>query len=427
MTSLKNSETLFGIAQQLMPGGVSSPVRAFRKVGGTPRYFAQAAGALARDEDGQSLVDFCMAWGPLILGHAHPAVIEAVVAAARSGLAFGTVNRHEVALAEFVLKAFPEHERVRFTVSGTEAVSTAVRLARAFTKRSMILKFTGCYHGHLDALLVKAGSGVVTQGLADSLGVPEAVAANTIVVPLDDEAALSAAFAQYGDQLAAVILEPLPANNGLLPQRKAWLQALRAHCTRADTLLIFDEVISGFRFHFGGYGRLVGVKADLTTLGKIVGGGLPVAAVAGRRDVMEQLAPLGAVYQAGTMAGNPVALAAGVATLSELQRPGVYEQLEALGGYLESRWHRRAGGLQLRRVGSLFWPWLEASAALPTTAEAIRPVVVDRYHQQYRLWLERGVYLPPSGYEVGFLSTAHTKAHVDTLLDALFGGHREHG
>lgn len=416
--SLKNSETLFGIAQRLMPAGVSSPVRAFRKVGGSPRYFAKGEGAQVRDEDGHALTDFCMAWGPLILGHAHPAVIEAVISTARDGLSFGTVHRNEVALAQLILKAFPEHDRVRFTVSGTEAVSTAVRLARAFTKRSMILKFSGCYHGHLDALLVKAGSGVVTQGLADSQGVPESTASSTLVVPLDDQAALASAFAQYGDRLAAVILEPLPANNGLLPQRKAWLNAVRAHCTRHDTVLIFDEVITGFRLHFGGYGQLAQVKPDLTTLGKIVGGGLPVAAVVGRRDLMEQLAPLGGVYQAGTMAGNPVALAAGIATLTELLKPEVYTKLEHLGALVEEGWRRRANGVGLQRVGSMFWPYFE-SGAPPVTAETIEPKVVERYHAQYGRWLERGVYLPPSGYEVSFLSTAHTPAHVEQLLEVL--------
>ncbi len=417
--SLKIAESLFAHAQQLMPAGVSSPVRAFRKVGGTPRYFSKGEGAFAKDEDGNTLLDFCMAWGPLILGHAHPAVIEAVTSAARDGLAFGTVHRNEVALAELVLKAFPEHDKVRFVVSGTEAVSTAMRLARAYTKRSMILKFSGCYHGHLDALLVKAGSGVVTQGLADSAGVPESIASQTIVVPLDDDAALSSAFEQYGSRLAAVILEPLPANNGLLPQRKAWLETLRAHCTKHGALLVFDEVITGFRFHFGGYGRLVGVKPDLTTLGKILGGGLPVAAVVGRQAIMDQLAPLGDVYQAGTMAGNPVTLAAGIATLKELERPGVYETLEKLGAQFEAGWHQRSKGLALQRQGSLLWPYLEKTPKAPTTAESIRPETIDRYHTSYSTWLERGVYLPPSGYEVSFLSTAHTPAHVDVLLDAL--------
>ncbi|MDP3235866.1 MAG: glutamate-1-semialdehyde 2,1-aminomutase [Myxococcales bacterium] len=416
--SSSTSEALFERARGRMPGGVSSPVRAFGKVGGAPRYISRAEGPFMWDEDGNQLLDFCLAWGPNILGHAHPGVVEAVTRTVRDGLAFGTTHRHEVALADLVLEAFPEAQLTRFVVSGTEAVATALRLARGSTGRALTLKFTGCYHGHVDSMLVKAGSGLVTQGLSDSKGVPEGLAATTVVVPLDDEAALAAAFEKYGPQLAAAIVEPLPANNGLLVQRKAWLEALRAHCTRNGTVLIFDEVINGFRFHFGGYGRLMGVKPDLTTLGKILGGGLPVAAVVGTRELLSQLAPLGGVYQAGTMAGNPVALAAGIATLTELKKPGTYEALEALGAHLESRWAQRGRGLGLRRFGSLFWPYLDAVTP-PTTAEAIRADVVARYHDAYRGWLDRGVYLPPSGYEVGFLSTAHTTAHVDRLLDVM--------
>ncbi len=419
MPSSSQSEALFERARSRVPGGVSSPVRAFGKVGGTPRYIRRAQGPWMWDEDGNQLLDFCMAWGPGILGHAHPVVIEAVTRAAQDGLAFGTAHRNEVALADLVLSAFPEHQLVRFVVSGTEAVQTAVRLARGTTGRSLTLKFSGCYHGHVDSLLVKAGSGVVTQGLSDSLGVPAGLAATTVVVPLDDEAALSAAFEQYGDQLAAAIVEPLPANNGLLVQRQAWLQALRAHCTRTGTVLIFDEVINGFRFHFGGYGRLVGVTPDLTTLGKIIGGGLPVAAVVGKRELLSKLAPLGGVYQAGTMAGNPVALAAGIATLETLRQPGTYETLEKLGAHLENGWKTLAKGLSLQRVGSLFWPYLDTRPA-PTTAEAIDPEVINRFHQRYRGWLDRGVYLPPSGYEVGFLSTSHSTADVDRLLEVFF-------
>lgn len=419
MSSSTRSEALFEKARGRMPGGVSSPVRAFGKVGGTPRYISRAQGAHLWDEDGNHLLDFCMAWGPAILGHAHPAVVDAVGRTARDGLAFGTVHRNEVQLADLVLEAFPEHQLVRFVVSGTEAVQTAIRLARGSTGRPLTLKFTGCYHGHVDSLLVKAGSGVVTQGLSDSLGVPEGLAATTVVVPLDDEAALNAAFEQYGPKLAAAIVEPLPANNGMLVQRTPWLEALRALCTKHGTVLIFDEVINGFRFHFGGYGRKVGVTPDLTTLGKILGGGLPVAAVAGRRELLSKLAPLGGVYQAGTMAGNPVALAAGIATLETLKAPGTYERLESLGAHLERGWKARAGGLGLQRVGSVFWPYL-APGPLPTSAEAIDAEVIARFHARYRAWLERGVYLPPSGYEVGFLSTAHTTADVDRLLEVLF-------
>ena len=318
--STAKSEALYARAVQVIPAGVSSPVRAFRKVGGRPIYFSRGEGAHVFDEDGNQYVDFCMAWGPLILGHAHPAVVEAATRAARDGLAFGTVHRNEPRLAELVLEAFPYAERVRFVVSGTEAVMTAVRLARGDTGRSMLVKFAGCYHGHGDALLAKAGSGVVTQGLSGSEGVPPSAVRDTLVLPLGNTAALDEAFSKHGRDIAAVIIEPLPANNGLLKQSDAFLQAVRKACSQAGALLIFDEVINGFRFGYHGYAKLCGVEPDLTTLGKIVGGGLPVGAVCGRARVMDQLAPLGPVYQAGTMAGNPVALSAGIATLEELRK-----------------------------------------------------------------------------------------------------------
>src|SRR6185369_13820141 len=314
--SQTRSAELYSRAEALIPAGVSSPVRAFRKVGGTPVFFKSASGAHAVDEDGNRYLDFCMAWGPLILGHAHPRVIEAVERAVANGLAFGTAYRGEGELAERVLAAYPYAKLVRFVVSGTEAVATAVRIARASNGRRRILKFDGCYHGHVDSLMVKAGSGVITQGLADSAGVPATVAADTLVIPLGDTAALERAFAEAGADLAAAIIEPLPANNGLLLQSPQYLRRLRELTAQHGTVLIFDEVITGFRFGFHGYDKVLGIEPDLTTLGKIVGGGLPVAAVLGRRELLAQLAPLGPVYQAGTMAGNPVCLAAGVATLT---------------------------------------------------------------------------------------------------------------
>jgi glutamate-1-semialdehyde 2,1-aminomutase len=424
--SPSRSDTLFARAKELIPGGVSSPVRAFGKVGGGPRYMSRGEGAYLFDEEGERYLDVCMAWGPLILGHAHPAVLEAVAKAAHDGLAFGTTHRHEVELAELVMKAFPEHERVRFVVSGTEAVTTAMRLARGATGRSMILKFTGCYHGHVDSLLVKAGSGLVTQGLAESKGVPEAVASNTVVLPLNDLSALKEAFARFGPKLAAAIIEPLPANNGMLPQQREFLHELRALCSANGALLVFDEVINGFRFRFGGYGHSAGVKPDLTTLGKIVGGGLPVAALVGPKSLMEQLAPLGPVYQAGTMAGNPVALAAGIATLTELAKGDAYVKLEQLGARLEETWQKSALSkrLRLQRWGSVFWPYAGLEGELPRSAEAIDGAAVERYHGWYRRWLAAGVYLPPSGYEVSFLSTAHTLEQMDTLVGVLEEGSR---
>ena len=314
------SERLFARARQLMPGGVSSPVRAFGSVGGTPRYFSRGEGSSVVDEDGRKYVDFCMAWGPLILGHAHPAVIDAVTRAAVDGLAFGTCHRNEPALAELVLEAFAPADRVRFVVSGTEAVMTAIRLARAHTGRRLLLKFSGCYHGHGDSMLVKAGSGVITLGLAESEGVNANVAQDTLVAPLGELEALQQVFEEHGRQIAAVLIEPLPANNGLLVQERRFLERLRALTHEHGALLVFDEVISGFRFGFHGYSKVVGVEPDLTTLGKIVGGGLPVGAVVARGEILDRLAPLGKTYQAGTMAGNPVALAAGIATLQTLRQ-----------------------------------------------------------------------------------------------------------
>jgi glutamate-1-semialdehyde 2,1-aminomutase len=396
-------------------------VRAFRKVGGTPVFFKQASGAHAIDEDGNRYLDFCMAWGPLILGHAHPRVVEAVQRAAADGLAFGTAHRLEGELAERVLAAYPYAGLVRFVVSGTEAVATAVRIARASNGRRRILKFDGCYHGHVDSLMVKAGSGVVTQGLADSAGVPAQVAADTLVIPLGDVAVLEQAFHEHGRELAAAIIEPVPANNGLLLQSAAYLRRLRELTREHGVVLIFDEVITGFRFGYHGYDRVVGVEPDLTTLGKIVGGGLPVAAVLGRKDLLAQLAPLGPVYQAGTMAGNPVALAAGLATLAELAEGGVYRHLEALGRHLDAAFARHAlrSQAQLPRMGPIVWPYFDTAGALPAAASAISATAVATYHGRYSSWLAQGVYLPPSAYEVCFLSAAHSTADVDRLLDVL--------
>ena len=396
-------------------------MRAFRKVGGTPVFFKSAQGAHVVDEDGNRYLDFCMAWGPLILGHAHPRVVEAVQRAAADGLAFGTAHRGEGELAERVLAAYPYAKQVRFVVSGTEAVATAVRMARASNGRRRILKFDGCYHGHVDALMVKAGSGIITQGLADSAGVPAQVAADTLVIPLGDLAALEQAFREQGKDIAAAIIEPLPANNGLLIQSREYLQKLRELTRANDTVLIFDEVITGFRFGYHGYDKLLGIEPDLTTLGKIVGGGLPVAAVLGKRELLQQLAPLGPVYQAGTMAGNPVCLAAGIATLTELATGDTYRHIEMLGKHLDAALarHPLAQIAQLPRVGPIVWPYFEAAGPVPTAAHQIPTAVMTDYHRRYRGWLERGVYLPPSAYEVCFLSAAHTTTDIDKLLDVL--------
>ena len=404
-------ESLFQRAQGVLPGGVSSPVRAFRSVGGVPRYVRAASGATLIGEEGERWTDFCLAWGPLILGHAHPEVVEAVQRAAADGLAFGTVTRGEIELGERILAGYPHHERVRLLTSGTEAVMTALRLARAATGRPRVLKFAGCYHGHADAMLVRGGSGLVSFGIGDSAGVAPATAADTVVAPLDDEAAVDAAFAEHGAALAAVIVEAVPANNGLLLQRDAWLRHLREVSRAHGTLLIFDEVITGFRFHYGGYDRLCGVTPDLTTLGKIVGGGLPLAAVAGPAAILDLLAPVGPAYQAGTMGGNPVAVAAGRATLDVLARGEVYAHLDALGRAFDAlpsrtRWVRK---------GPIVWPWLGGGAP-PTTDAGIDPSVKPAFGALHRAWLEAGIYFPPSAYEVGFLCGAHREEDLRRLV-----------
>ncbi len=412
------SERLYSRARALMPGGVSSPVRAFGSVGGTPRYMARGEGAWMFDEDGRKYLDFCMAWGPNILGHAHPAVIDAVIRTAKDGLAFGTCHRNELAMAELVLEAFAPADRVRFVVSGTEAVMTAIRLARAHTGRKLLLKFSGCYHGHADALMVKAGSGVVTLGLAESEGVT--VAHDTLVAPLGDIEALEQLFREHGPELAAAFIEPLPANNGLLIQEPRFLKRLRELTSEHGTVLVFDEVINGFRFGFHGYAKVVGVQPDLTTLGKIIGGGLPVGAVVGRAEIMERLAPLGKTYQAGTMAGNPVALAAGIATLTELRTGAPYRHLEALGGLMDvAVGEKKNRAFRMVRVGSLFWPYYSLNGPIPTQAEKIAPEAVAGFKSRYGGWLEAGIYLPPSAYEVGFLSAAHSPNDVERLVAAL--------
>ena len=418
---MTRSAELYQRACDLMPAGVNSPVRAFRSVGGTPVMFKHANGAEFTDVDGNRYVDFCLSWGPLILGHAAPEVIEAVQQAVSEGLSFGAPHAREVQLAERVLAAFPEMERVRFVSSGTEAVMSALRLARGATDRPLILKFDGCYHGHADAMLVKAGSGLVTHGMSDSAGVPQEVADLTIVVPLDDDAALEKAFEEHGSRLAAAIIEPMPANNGLLLQRDEFLRKLRALCDRHGTLLIFDEVISGLRLRYGGYGQEVGIRPDLVTLGKIVGGGMPVGAFLARKELMELVAPLGPVYQAGTLSGNPVAMAAGRACLDELANGGAYTQLENLGKQLDERFaaiQAKVPWFQWARRGSVFWLYL-AEGELPRRADRISPQPRERFNALHGKLLDRGIYLGPSAFEVGFLSTAHGTAEVDRLAEAL--------
>ncbi|OYW02040.1 MAG: aspartate aminotransferase family protein [Acidobacteria bacterium 37-71-11] len=397
-------------------------MRAFRAVGGPPIFYREAAGARFTDEDGNSYLDYVMSWGPLILGHAHPAVVEAVRAAAGRGLSYGAPCAAEVALAEKVVASYPGCEMVRFVSSGTEAVMSAIRLARGATGRPRVLKFDGCYHGHVDSLLVKAGSGLATFGTPNSAGVPPALAELTVVVPLDDEAALEQAFAVHGAELAAAIVEPVPANAGLLVQRREFLLRLAELARRAGALLVFDEVISGFRLGPGGAAAHYGITPDLATFGKVIGGGMPVGAYGGRRDLMEQVSPLGAVYQAGTLSGNPVAMAAGLATLDALAAEDGWRRLESLGARLEAGVRGvladRSLPVGFARLGSLFWLAMQPGEP-PRRFDAVAPEGTARYAALHRALLERGVYFAPSAFEVGFLSLAHTEDDVDATVAAL--------
>ncbi len=405
-----------------MPGGVSSPVRAFRAVGGTPLVMQRGAGAEIEDVDGRWYTDFVGSWGPLILGHAHPEVVRAIADAASRGTTFGAPGEKEIELAERIVSSYPGLDQVRFVSSGTEATMSAIRLARGATGRDQIVKFAGCYHGHADHLLVAAGSGLVTFGQPSSAGVPEAFARETIVLPLDDEARLTELLRREGDRIAAVIIEPIPANNGLLIQRPEFLATLRRETERVGTVLIFDEVISGFRVARGGAAELFGITPDLVTFGKIVGGGLPVGAFGGRRDLMRHLAPDGPVYQAGTLSGNAVAMAAGLATLTVLERDHAWQRLEAIGHSLATLiapvLDTAPFPATLVRLGSLFWLALQAGPP-PRSAAAIDPEAAARYRPIFHALLDHGVALAPSAYEVGFLSLAHQPVHLARLRDAL--------
>ena len=416
------SEQLYARARAVIPGGVNSPVRAFRAVGGTPLFIARGEGQYLFDADGRRYLDFVGSWGPLILGHAHPQVIRAITAAAAQGTTFGAPCAGEVELAERVIAAYPGIEQVRFVSSGTEAVMSAIRLARAATGRDLIVKFSGCYHGHADHLLVAAGSGLATFGRPSSAGVPEPFTACTRVLPLDDEAALEQLFSSEGARIAALIIEPLPANHGLLPQRREFLERLRALTRRHGALLIFDEVISGFRLARGGAAERLGITPDLATFGKVIGGGLPVGAFAGPRDIMARLAPDGNTYQAGTLSGNPVAMASGIATLDVLTRENGWQRLETLGAEAEAALRpvlaRAPFPVHLVRAGSLFWLSLH-EAGSPRAAAPLSEAASARYGRLFHALLGHGIYFPPSAYEACFLSLAHREADLDTLARGL--------
>ncbi|HEX4025699.1 MAG TPA: glutamate-1-semialdehyde 2,1-aminomutase [Steroidobacteraceae bacterium] len=436
-----SSEELFARAKRVSPGGVHSPVRAFRGVGGTPRFMAGGAGAMLRDVDGREYLDFCMAFGPLILGHADGGVRAAAQGALARGWSLGTAEPYSLELAELITGRIPWVESIRFVNSGTEAVMSALRVARAATGRSKILKFEGCYHGHADSMLLRAGSGLAEAPLPDSAGLAPEVVRETLIAPLDDIGALEALFARHGEQIAAAIIEPLPANYGLLPQRPQFLRALAAIARAHGALLIFDEVISGFRVGFQGYAGLSGIHPDLVTYGKVIGGGFPVGAYGGRRELMELVAPAGAVYQAGTLSANPLAMCAGLASLQRLADGQVYQQLETLGAYLERAFAAlgaagagatgaasnagggaRAPALALQRVGSVFW-FIASQAGTPATPiRTLHGLPADAaasFAPLFHALLERGIYLAPSAFEVAFLSAAHTEEHIDRLIQGL--------
>ncbi len=416
------SAELYERACRVIPGGVNSPVRAFRAVGGTPLFIARGSGQFLFDADGREYLDFVGSWGPLILGHAHPAVLDAVGNAIRNGTTFGAPCAGEVELAERLVASYPGLEQVRFVSSGTEAVMSAIRLARAFTGRDLILKFSGCYHGHADHLLVAAGSGLATFGRPSSAGVPEAFTACTRVLPLDDDAAVRELFAREGDRIAAVIIEPVPANHGLLLQRREFLEGLRKVTSQHGALLIFDEVISGFRLARGGAAEALKIVPDLATFGKVIGGGMPVGAFGGPARIMARLAPLGDTYQAGTLSGNPVAMASGLATLEVLVRESGWQRLESLGAELERLIQPVLADakfpVQVVRAGSLFWIALHAGEA-PRTAVTLSEQATGRFSALFHAMLDRGVYLPPSAYEACFLSLAHRSSDLERFAQAL--------
>ena len=395
-----------------MPGGVNSPVRAFGGVGGTPFFTQRAKGSLLWDVDGNEYIDYVCSWGPMILGHAHPKVVRAVQEAARDGTSFGTPNLREIRLAQLVSESFPSIQKVRFVNSGTEATMSAIRLARGFTKRDKSVKFEGCYHGHVDSLLVKAGSGVPTFDVPDSAGVPADFARNTLTLPLNDFVALDRVLWK---EIACAIIEPIPANMGLIPLKHGFLEKLREFTRKNGALLIFDEVISGFRVARGGAQELYGIQSDLTTLGKIIGGGLPVGAFGGRADIMDLLSPNGPVYQAGTLSGNPLAMAAGIATLEELFQPGIYAKLEKLSAALCDEWRKIVPGHHAR-VGSLFCTFFTDREVIDYATAKTSDT--KRYAKFFHAMLERGVYFAPSRFEVSFMSLAHTEADIGQTLKA---------
>ena len=418
--TLSRSHTLYQEAQQLLPGGVNSPVRAFRGVGGEPIFIDSARGPYLFDVDGNRYLDYVQSWGPMILGHAHPSVVEAVIEASKRGFSFGAPTEAESELAKLVIESVPSIEMVRFVNSGTEATMSALRLARAYTGRHKIIKFSGCYHGHADMLLVQAGSGVATMGLPDSPGVPPEATGNTLIAPYNDIEAVGTLFHTYPTEIAAVIVEPVAANMGLVLPQPGFLEQLRSLTKAYGALLIFDEVMTGFRVALGGMQERVGITPGLTCLGKIIGGGLPVGAYGGRREIMEQVAPLGAMYQAGTLSGNPLAMAAGIATLTEMRKPGQYEELERksqmLGNGLERVKNETGVELQFARIGAMFCLYFTGQPV--TDYASAKSSDTASFAQYFWNMLARGIYLPPSQFEACFISLALDDEMIEETIES---------
>lgn len=420
-----NSKKLFTRALELFPGGVNSPVRAFKSVGGTPVFMAKGKGSKIWDADGNEYVDFCCSWGPLILGHANDGVINAINKTIVNGTSFGAPTELENTLAELIISNHQYLEKIRFVSSGTEAVMSAIRLARGFTKKDKIIKFDGCYHGHVDSLLVNAGSGLATFGTSSSAGVPESFANETIVLPLNNISLLEETLQKHSKNIAAVIIEPVPANNGLLLQSKEYLTSLRDLCTTYDVLLIFDEVISGFRLGFSGASGYYGIKPDIITFGKIIGGGLPVGAYGGSKEIMKHIAPDGNVYQAGTLSGNPVAMAAGFEQIRQCLSVNFYTKINDLCAYFVEQMNdfsiQKNYPFKMHSLGSIFWMAFSKQKEISSSAE-IDANSMAYFKTLFHFLLENGVYFGPSGYEVGFISAAHSKADIDFAIDKIKSG-----
>jgi len=418
------SAQLFEEAKQYFPGGVNSPVRAFKSVSGPPLFIREGQGCRITDEDDNTYIDFCCSWGPLILGHNNDAVRELVLETVKKGTSFGTPNRLGNQLGKLITENNRYIEKIRFVSSGTEAVMSAIRLARGITGKSKVIKFEGCYHGHVDSLLVKAGSGLATFGESTSAGIPPSFVNETLVLPLNDRKALDETLQQHSDDIACIIVEPVPANNGLLLQNKSFLECLRKKCYKYGVLLIFDEVISGFRIGFEGAAGYYDIQPDIITYGKIIGGGMPVGAYAGSKEVMSHIAPDGPVYQAGTLSANPVAMAAGLAALQQLLEPGFYEELaaktEGFVQHIQSHIDDKGYEAHLQQMGSIFW--LAFCHERVVRADQIKSESMEQFKQLHHYLLQNGVYMGPSGYEVGFVSAAHTETDLEEAAEKVCAG-----